>query len=76
MGFAPDTGYAPDYRWRCAMEFSLKPPAKIEVKLLLHPHDHDRAMAIAKAANLAERDFYALAIHLGAAEILRSAESE
>ncbi|WP_167401241.1 hypothetical protein [Paraburkholderia eburnea] len=56
------------------MEFTLKPPAKIEVKLLLHPHDHNRAMAIAKTANLGEREFYALAIHLGAAEILRSAE--
>jgi hypothetical protein len=33
-------------------------------------------MAIAKAANLAERDFYALAIHLGAAQIMRSAEAE
>ncbi|MBN3854132.1 MULTISPECIES: hypothetical protein [unclassified Paraburkholderia] len=58
------------------MESALKSPAKIEVKLLLHPHDHHRAMAIAKAANLAERDFYALAIHLGAAEIMRSAEAE
>ncbi|HEV3429101.1 MAG TPA: hypothetical protein VG320_14590 [Paraburkholderia sp.] len=58
------------------MEYTLKPPTKIEVKLLLHPQDHDRAMAIAKAANLGEREFYALAIHLGAAEILRSAESD
>ncbi|WP_322042217.1 hypothetical protein [Paraburkholderia sp. J67] len=56
------------------MESALKSPAKIEVKLLLHPHDHHRAMAIAKAANLAERDFFALAIHLGSAAIQRSAE--
>ena len=58
------------------MESALKPPAKIEVKLLLHPHDHHRALAIAKAANLAERDFFALAIHLGAAESLRSTDAD
>jgi hypothetical protein len=52
-----------------------KPPAKIEVTLELHPHDHHRALAIAQAANLAERDFFALAVHLGAAEILRSAQT-
>lgn len=57
------------------MDYLPKPPAKIEVKLLLHPHDHNRALAIAEAANLAERDFFALAIHLGAAQILRSADT-
>lgn len=57
------------------MDYLPKPPAKIEVKLLLHPHDHNRALAIAKAANLAERDFFALAIHLGAAQILRAADT-
>jgi len=50
-----------------------KPPNKVEVKLQLHPRDHHRALAIAKAANLAERDFFALAIHLGAAQIQQEA---
>jgi len=45
--------------------------AKVEVKLHLHPQDHQRAMAAAKALNLAEREFFALALHLGATEILR-----
>jgi hypothetical protein len=58
------------------MNYLPKPPAKVEVKLQLHPHDHVRALAIAKAANLAERDFFALAIHLGAAEILRAADAQ
>lgn len=58
------------------MEYLPKSPAKIEVKLLLHPHDHRRALAIAKAANLAERDFFALAIHLGAEQIQRAADTE
>ncbi|WP_028224313.1 MULTISPECIES: hypothetical protein [Paraburkholderia] len=57
------------------MEYLPKPPAKVEVKLQLHPNDHHRALAIAKAANLAERDFFALAIHLGAAQILRGADT-
>ncbi|WP_293034996.1 hypothetical protein [Paraburkholderia sp.] len=39
------------------------------------PHDHHRALSIAKAANLAERDFFALAIHLGASQILQSANT-
>jgi hypothetical protein len=56
------------------MDYLSKAPAKIEVKLLLHPHDHHRALDIAKAANLAERDFFALAIHLGAAKILEVAD--
>ncbi|OBR46387.1 hypothetical protein A6456_27535 [Paraburkholderia tropica] len=72
MGSSTHTGEAPGYRRSNAMESSLKPPAKIEVKLLLHPQDHDRALAIARSANIAERDFFALAIHLGAAEILRA----
>jgi hypothetical protein len=57
------------------MQYLPKPPAKVEVKLQLHPNDHRRALAIAKAANLPVRDFFALAIHLGAAEILRSADT-
>jgi hypothetical protein len=57
------------------MQYLPKPPAKVEVKLELHPNDHRRALAIAKAANLPVRDFFALAIHLGAAEILRSADT-
>lgn len=57
------------------MEYLPKPPTKIEVKLLLHPQDHNRALDIAKAANLAERDFFALAIHLGAAKILEAADA-
>ena len=28
------------------MDYLPKPPAKIEVKLLLHPHDHNRALAM------------------------------
>jgi len=56
------------------MEYLPKTLAKIEVKLLLHPQDHHRALDIAKAANLAERDFFALAIHLGAAKILEAAD--
>jgi hypothetical protein len=51
------------------------PPAKIEVKLSLHPHDLNRALAIAKAANIAERDFFALAIHLGTAQIQKAAKA-
>ncbi|WP_185218896.1 hypothetical protein [Paraburkholderia dinghuensis] len=57
------------------MDYLPKPPAKIEVKLLLHPNDHHRALDIAKAANLAERDFFALAIHLGAEQILQAADA-
>lgn len=57
------------------MEGSPNPQTKIEVTLLLHPHDHHRALSIAKAANLAERDFFALAIHLGASQILQSANT-
>jgi hypothetical protein len=57
------------------VDYLPKPPAKIEVKLLLHPHDHHRALDIAKAANLAERDFFALAIHLGAAQILLASDA-
>ena len=53
------------------MESANKPQTKIEVKLHLHPQDHQRAMAAAKALNLAEREFFALALHLGATEILR-----
>ncbi|MFP6560528.1 hypothetical protein WJ542_19830 [Paraburkholderia sp. B3] len=56
------------------MQYLPKPPAKVEVKLQLHPNDHRRALAIAKAANLPVRDFFALAIHLGAAQILSSAD--
>jgi hypothetical protein len=47
--------------------------AKIEIKLLLHPNDHDRAIAIARSLKLTDRDFFALAIHLGAEAIRRSA---
>ncbi|QGZ64415.1 hypothetical protein [Paraburkholderia acidisoli] len=60
------------------MEFAQQSPitqSKIEVKLALHPHDHRRAMAAAKALNLAEDEFYALAVHLGAAQILRDAQA-
>jgi hypothetical protein len=54
------------------MDYQPKSQAQIEVTLMLHPRDHDRALAIAKAANLDEHDFFALAIHLGAEEIRRS----
>ncbi|HTR05487.1 MAG TPA: hypothetical protein VMJ11_02230 [Paraburkholderia sp.] len=57
------------------MESAQKSHAKIEVKLLLHPNDHDRAMAAAKALNLAEREFFALALHLGASQILRQTKT-
>lgn len=57
------------------MESAQKSHAKVEVKLFLHPQDHDRAMAAAKALNLAEREFLALALHLGANQILRQAEA-
>lgn len=57
------------------MQYLPKPPAKVEVKLQLHPNDHRRALAIAKAANLPVRDFFALAIHLGAAQILHSTDT-
>jgi len=57
------------------MESAQKPHAKIEVKLLLHPNDHHRAMAAAKALNLAEREFFALALHLGASQILSQTKS-
>jgi hypothetical protein len=54
---------------------SAQKSSQIEVKLLLHPSDHRRAMAAAKALNLAESDFFALALHLGATQILRQAEA-
>jgi len=50
-----------------------QPPTKVEVKLLLHPRDHLRALAIAKAANINERDFFALALHLGATQLQQEA---
>ncbi|CAG9248446.1 hypothetical protein [Paraburkholderia unamae] len=56
------------------MESAQKSHGKIEVKLFLHPNDHHRAMVAAKALNLAEREFYALALHLGSNQILRQAE--
>jgi hypothetical protein len=57
------------------MKYLPNPPAKVEVKLQLHPNDHRRALAIAKAANLPVRDFFALAIHLGAEQILSGSET-
>jgi hypothetical protein len=57
------------------MESAQKLHAKVEVKLFLHPEDHHRAMAAAKALNLAEREFFALALHLGANQILRQADN-
>ncbi|TDV11485.1 hypothetical protein [Paraburkholderia caballeronis] len=54
------------------MDYALKPVQLVEVKLLLHPADLRRAQSAAREANLTERDFYALAIHLGTAEILHS----
>ncbi|WP_322105614.1 hypothetical protein [Paraburkholderia sp. J41] len=56
------------------MESAQQLPSKIEVKLLLHPNDHRRALAAAKKLNLAEREFLALAVHLGAAQILRESQ--
>ncbi|HEY4802556.1 MAG TPA: hypothetical protein VIH96_08050 [Paraburkholderia sp.] len=57
------------------MEPVKKSHAKVEVKLHLHPEDHQRAMVAAKALNLAECEFFALALHLGATQILRQAEA-
>ena len=57
------------------MESAQKSYAKVEVKLFLHPEDHHRAMAAAKALNLAEREFFALALHLGANQILRQSDA-
>jgi hypothetical protein len=57
------------------MESAQKSLSKVEIKLLLHPNDHHRAMVAAKALNLAEREFFALALHLGANQILRQAEA-
>ena len=54
------------------MECVSKQVQQVEVKLLLHPADHRRALTAAREANLSERDFYALAVHLGTAEILQS----
>ncbi|WP_321910834.1 MULTISPECIES: hypothetical protein [unclassified Paraburkholderia] len=57
------------------MESAQNCQSKVEVKLFLHPEDHYRAMAAAKTLNLAEREFFALALHLGATQILRQAEA-
>ena len=54
------------------MEYLSKPIQPVEVKLLLHPADYRRALSAAREANLSEHDFYALAVHLGTAEILQS----
>lgn len=55
-----------------SVECKLKPMQMVEVKLFLHPADHCRALSAANEANLTEDEFYALAIHLGTAEVLRS----
>jgi hypothetical protein len=45
---------------------------KIEVVLFLHPKDHECATAAARATNMSEAEFYALALHLGTTVILRN----
>ncbi|WP_321961488.1 hypothetical protein [Paraburkholderia sp. J7] len=57
------------------MESAQNRQSKVEVKLFLHPEDHYRVLAAAKTVNLAEREFIALALHLGATQILRQAEA-
>ncbi|SDC61522.1 hypothetical protein [Paraburkholderia lycopersici] len=56
------------------MESAQKSHSKVEVKLFLHPDDHHRALAAAKTLKLAEREFFALALHLGANQILRQSD--
>lgn len=57
------------------MESDQQSQSKIEVTLHLHPNDHRRALAAAKKLNLCEGEFLALAVHLGAAQILRESQA-
>lgn len=54
------------------MEYASKLAQPVEIKLLLHPADHRRVLNAARQANMSEREFFALAVHLGTAEILQS----